>query len=623
MGHANSITGLQFLNGRVLSADASGHWNIWNYSTGHIVANGDGVHNGRISYRHQPYTPQIAVAGDIAVLPLANAVQLRNLNTGALIATIAAPGMNLNDPIGGGAFGPWWQLASEGSYLVIGSYTSLDFYSPAGDKIRSVAGNYIYGMPFAAPGKAMIALGPKGLNVIQSISPNTGASTVSSKFIGTFSSWFGDGSHFASSSGATSYIYSNTAALKALVSVPVNTTIAGLGNWYWTNSSSGLAVSKIGSRTPAYTTIGGGTLVLSGTTLADLAPNPFCANSADPSCSSPGDRLVNITLVDLAGAAPLVSQYYESLSPWGAFASDASGNWLLGNANGVLFDVSGSQAKLRYFGYGRVQSIAGSGPTIAAASNRVAIATSTGQILFFNPNPAAPVLEGSESFPATQLAMSANGAVLAASESGQVVIESLPSGETLASFGAGSLSLSASGTVVGVLNPPNSFATSVSDATQIWSSNNATASTPVLLSPNGTLIAQSNGLEETTGSSTIWKNGDLLSVIPGLGIGWIDNNRILATQYEHLAAGGDAYASSAIYSASGKLLTSLPYLPLLTSLQPVNSTSIYDPGSNIIWPLTANGLVWGGSVSPYAGAGSISGIQVVYAAGHTVVTETY
>lgn len=634
LGHGSGISGLKFVDGRVFSADSSGHWVIWNYASGGIIADGDGIPGPTYVYG-QLFKSQIAAAGGIAVIPLANGLEIRTMSTGVLVAKIDVPGLNLG-PTPSGQLAPWWQLASDGSYIVIGSSASLDFYSPAGDKTLSVAGDFSSAQVFAAPGKVSVALGPKGANVIETISATTAKSTLSPKFNGYFSSWFADGSHFTSLQSNTCWIYSSAAVQQTIAIVTAYQSVSGEGDWYWIYSSTGpVGVYRIGSGTPAFSyndTINA--VIVSGTTLAIL---PYTEAQIDAAQAK-------VNLVDLSGKTPVVSQYSPPISALGNFAIDSSGDWVLGNGNGVLLDGSSLSETPRYFGYGKAWSIAGAASTIATASNRVAIATAIGKIFLYNPNPAAPVYKGFLSFPAGVMEMSANGSILGAAENfddssayGTLNFYSLPSGEVLSSFdynpytppytdGLGGFTLSASGKVIGQIAADEETVTQLSGSPVIWSASTDGAYLyqvpPILLSPDGTLIAQSDFEAGNDDMTYIWKNGVLSSAITGQGIGWIDNNRILAAEFEMNPEGGLTYTGSAIYSADGNLLASLPDLPQLTAFQPVGSNSIYSPATNGIYSLTTGEAVWAGALPP-AGVGSISGHQVVYESGHTVVVETY
>lgn len=631
LGHASGITGLKFLNGRVFSADGSGHWALWNYSTGRIIVDGDGIAPPTDVYG-QLVKPQIAAAGDTAVIPLVNALALRSLSTGALVANIDVPGLNLG--VTSGQLPPWWQLASDGSYIVVGSGTGLDFYSAAGDKTLSVAGDFSSAQVFAAPGKVRVALGPKGANVIETISSATGKSIVSQKFTGNFNSWFADGSHFSALQSNTCWIYSSAAVQQALAIVTAYQSVSGVGDWYWISSSTnGAAVYRIGSVSPAFSYSDPlNAVIASGTTLGIL-----------PYTEAQIGVQATVDLVDLSGATPVVSKYSPSISALSTFAADSSGDWVLGNGNGALLDGASLTSTPRYFGFGKVWSIAGPGAGIAAPSNRVAIATAIGNIYFYNPNPAAPVYEGFLSFPAGLMEMSADGSILGAAENvddcscyGNLNFYSLPSGKVLSSFDyspfaqqrtyLGNFTLAALGMAIGQITENEETVTPLSGSPVTWSAPTDGVYVyqipPILLSPDGSLIAQSDFAANPDGITYIWKNSVLTSAISGQGVGWIDNNRILAAQYEFSPDNPPVYTGSAIYSADGKLLASPPNLPPLTGFQPVDPNSIYSPADNFIFPLTDDGISWHGSL-PGAGVGSISGRQVVYVSGHTVVAETY
>jgi hypothetical protein len=112
--------------------------------------------------------------------------------------------------------------------------------------------------------------------------------------------------------------------------------------------------------------------------------------------------------------------------------------------------------------------------------------------------------------------------------------------------------------------------------------------------------------------------------VPGIVVGWIENDRMLVNQYVN-AAGGTAFNQAVIYSAEGSQLA-ITALPELTGIQAVDADSVYDPGKNTIYSLTTGQAIWSGSL-PFAGnsnfpLGALIGSGVVYQSDNSVVLET-
>ena len=208
----------------------------------------------------------------------------------------------------GGAVSLWWQLASDGSYICAGSSAGLYVFTPAGQLVLSQAGNYIGAQIFAAPGEVLVADGPAGQNVIETISTVNGTSTVSSPFSGTFYGWFLDGSRFLTTLvdtvDNTVWVDSNTGVEQAVVDLPTTSLLAGQGNWIWTYDSNTYAfeIYAIGSGTPAfsYTASSSVSPVLSGSTIGLLSAG-----------------LPQMSVIDLSGSTPTIAMLSRSdCVPW-------------------------------------------------------------------------------------------------------------------------------------------------------------------------------------------------------------------------------------------------------------------------------------------------------------------
>jgi hypothetical protein len=627
LGHASYIQAIRFEGGSVLSADRTGHWVLWNYTSGALLASGDGTQPNGISGGGLVANP-IDMAGQTVVDGVANGLEIRAQSDGHLLSMIAFSGLNILPSTNGA----WWKLAPDGSYICIGSNTGLFVYSLAGQIVASESGDYALVNIFAAPGQVLVALGPAGQNVIESISTVGGTSTVSPVFSGQFNSWFVDGARFLTNLSTTVWVYSNTGVQQAIVVLPSITGLTGLGNWIWTYDStypSPVDIYPIGSETPAlsFNASGYPNIIASGTTIG------FISNDAG-----------QVSVIDLSGSNPSETDYTVPIASLTTFAASSSSQWIVGNEHGALLDGASLSSTPRYFGQGAAWSIAGS-------SSSVAISTANGIISVFDSYQST--LEETINFSSGKLALSSDGTVLGASANANdagaepdrtLNFYSLPSGNVISSFPYNynvsptlydfTLATSGStiGQVTGTLQTINGWTllrqvTPISGGTVIWSDTLSMAdyiSEPILLSPDGTLVAVYNVAGSYSSATSIFKNGTLVTVVLGAAVGWIDNNRILVNQYVLAGSGanqGSVYGGCTIYSSAGVQLAT-PSLPELMSIQTVNSDNVYDPSYNAIFSLTTGQPFWTASF-PRSGVGAVSGAYVVYESGHSVVVESF
>ena len=146
---------------------------------------------------------------------------------------------------------------------------------------------------------------------------------------------------------------------------------------------------------------------------------------------------------------------------------------------------------------------------------------------------------------------------------------------------------------------------------------------PFPLSPDGTLIAGSSGVPGPFSTTNIYKKGQLLTAVPGVGIGWIDDDRLLVNNYTAGEPHEIVYLNCAIYSSAGVKLAT-PALPDIESFQTLTADSVYSPSWNSLFSLTTGQATW---TNPYAGtqlgASAVAGPYVVFQLGSKVVTLTY
>lgn len=140
LGHAGNIETLRFAGGHVLSAEGSAHWVLWDYSSGSLLASGDGItpfKNCDWKKGWCPNTPLpprygslVDMAGAYFVVTVSNGLEIHAQSDGHLVSLIVFPGLNLfgPDPYALWQFNKyvnWWQLAIDGSYVSIGSKSGL------------------------------------------------------------------------------------------------------------------------------------------------------------------------------------------------------------------------------------------------------------------------------------------------------------------------------------------------------------------------------------------------------------------------------------------------------------------------------------------------------------------
>jgi hypothetical protein len=660
LGNQDSLVTLEFANSRVLSEGWYGSWILWDYKAGTILASGDaGLGGANVQGFSSIYAPtKSAMAGPALAIGIPGGIEVLSASDGHLLSTIVSPGFSYNRD-GGLIEADAWQLASDGSYISIETQSGLFVYLPTGQLLFSRPGNYLLGSNsssswpapsiFAAPGQVQVANGPAGpdQNVIETISVPSGVSTLSPQFQGPFNSWFTDGGSFI----AGGQIYSNGGLLEgALPSggppcykepCPPLPQFGGTGNWVWMwtigQPPSNLSIYPIGSTTPVLTVaMTNGNVVPSAATLGVYGTGSL------------------LKVIDLSGAAPAETDYtvpspINNASPHDAlefpFAAMSSSKWVTGFSNGLVLDGASLLSNApRYFGIGSALSIAGS-------TANTAIATGIGQILYFDP--ANTTSEGSVSLTSRKVALSSDGTVLATSSQDKTLlqIESLPSGTVNDSYSYPAqaspgllfdFTLSGSGATLAQAmdwQDPNTGLSKcsvqvspVSGSPILWSSTFSAfyedLCGPILLSPDGTLIAVNDDTVAVSNIVTIYQGGHQVTTVPGSAVGWIDNGRLLVNQYTQ-TANGPVYSGCTIYSSTGTVLAT-PALPELGSIQTVTSDTVYAPNRNAIYSLTTGQTTW---TSPYppdswnssgnAWLGAISGPYVVYESEGRVISVKY
>ncbi len=608
LGHDAQIVQLRFENSRVLSQDVNGHWVLWDYASGALLARGDQGESPLANGLPQAEL-SVEMAGQVFAIGLPAGLEVHSTADGHLLSTIAIAAE--------GTGNAWWQLASDGSYVCAGSQAGLFVWTPTGQLLVSRAGDYSAAQSFAAPGDVQVALGAAGQSVVETVSTTDGTSSVSPPFSGEFHSWFLDGEQFITNLSNTVWIYSKAGVQQTVVQFAAIDGLAGERNWLWTYSDLGgsLAIYSVGSATPVVV-YGIGILakvIPSGTTIGVLS---YGAGAA--------------SVIDLSGQNPSKTDYTLPIAYATAYGATSSSQWIAGNTHGVILDGASLSTEPRYFGFGAAWSIAG-------ATGRVAVATASGTILYFDPAVTTP--EGSIGFSSGKAELSSDGTILAASASAMdyqyetdrtLNVFSLPSGSLIGSFpytfdvtqDLFDFTLSESGTTLGqVLGTTSNQVrqvTAISGGPVIWS--DMGPEDPIRLSPDGTGIAVSNSSPSQDVVTNIFRNGILVTAVPGFSVGWIDDDRILVDKYLQ-GQYSILYNGCAIYDATGVQLATPP-LPELHSIQTVTPDSVYSPDVNAILSLTNGQATW---TSPYGanGVGAVSGPYVVFEYGSRVLVDRY
>ncbi len=637
LGDVDSLQFIQFDGAHVVTQDSSGHWFLWNYATTAQIASGVSL----VSYI-PPHTTDtvetipapVALAGPTAVIQTASGLEVRSAATGQVLAEIA---VHLQ----------WWKLAIDGSFVCAGNGTGLACWSPSGQQLFSEAGNYFNAAAIAVPGALLIALGAAGNSVIETVSSATWTSSVGAAFQGAFSSWFVDGSHFLTTIPAgtqlgttiaafnTLFVYSLTSVLEDTETMPTLQDLTGQGNWFWT-AASALSIYAIGNNT------------VSCIPIPCTMPTPTATYTLFSPQATIGTFIAQIsgnalTVIDLSGATPVETGYTVPVANPSAYGAIAPSQFMVGTAQGVIIDGSTPNAP-RYFGHGQLTAFAGS-------SNRVAFTTARGET--FSYNLTTNVFETTIQLPpdVRELALSADGGVLAALAGfGDVSVYSMPSGTAINSFtNAGTVSyigLSSTGTVLGELACSACFGQTIPVAGGASSVYPDVLSIPQL-SPDGTLVAVSDtpppfgdGYGAPVPPTTrIYNNGALVTTVPGWVLGWPTNSSFIVARfslsgplYTDGRLSSFTFTGDEIYSASGVALGASAIGPTYT-LQFFSGGLAFDNSNNTIISTSTGATTWASAdplivlsaANPVGAlpADAFSGSAVVFASENQIVAQPY
>jgi hypothetical protein len=335
-----------------------------------------------------------------------------------------------------------------------------------------------------------------------------------------------------------------------------------------------------------------------------------------------------LTVIDLSGVVPTSANYTFPFSP-GPYGAQSASVWAVGEGNGIIFDGTSLGGTPRTFNLGAVTAIAG-------GTSYFSIAMASGSINYYNSSDNS--LAGTISFPTSSLTASANGTVLVAVSSAPSLsgnypttnIYSLPSGTLVNTVPSnlGFIQLSQSGNVIaegvassGTNSCDTQFVPSTGGPAIYCLDTGGVRNFP--LSPDGTLVAIDLA-SGPTAATNIYKNGTLVTAVPGSGDFWLDNNRLL------VAAPTSAYLQYpppqpyTLYDSLGNFLgnaATTDNLGCNTACRVVSTDALFD-GTWIVSYMTG-AIEWESADYFQKGEIAVAGSQVILAAGDYVLAEPF
>jgi hypothetical protein len=608
-----------------VSLDGYGHWALWDTASKALIASGNSFFPGNFSGPGSTPDcptgcPDLEMAGDVFAIAQTNAIELRSATDGHLIVSIPADPPAMFPAMSQATFG----LASDGSYVWVGSHADLEAWSASGVKLFSHPGNYFGDTAaFATPSQIQIGHVGSTVQTIEYVAVPSGTSTVSAAFAGTFYTWFQDDASFlTSSSGTTVRVYTKDVVQQAISALPkAFTSLGGYGNYFWTYTSGlgyPLSVYAIAQPSTPVQTLNAGLSAPVGS--AGLVA---VFNSHQP--------VLTLLHLDPGGVTkedvPTPSGYL------GAFGADASGAWSVGDVtNGVLYDRDNLLAMKGPLSCGRAFDYDG------AQTGLAAVATPGGGVLTFTAGATGLASSGVIPYDAQRVRMSADGSVIAVQDNqtmeDDLRVFTMPGAVQVKdwSFPVSSpysvllwLSLARGGTAIGqvwtgsspVQTPLYEAVTDITGTTTSFMNqglSNVSPLTPrIFVSPNGTVVAVSDPTGQT---AQIYKNGALADVATGEPYGWLDDDRLL------LQLPGNMTAVHSVMATTNVTTVSVP----CTSFTPVDTNHVfcwagYQSGNNnAIYDVATSAIVWTGS--PRSIPGGLTGLGAAITATNDAKTAT-
>ena len=520
-GHAARIYVVRRDRNRALSVDTTWRWNLWNLDTNALIASGTG---------HCPDFNQwiYELQGDRFLTCGETGVTLRNASDGAPIATVEVSHAGLRED-GGAA---WFASAD-----------TLEVRDAAGGLALQLPGDFRQAVLRLSATHLKIAGGPAHTSHIQNVRLSDGASQLT-PFAGSFIRWFSDGEAYLSVAGTvyTSYAGDGTViAVGSLNSASRDGSfqrVDVLGDEIWLQTTSSLYVFQRNNLNTEVAKLSG--WVTQGAFLRDALA--MCDSEENLRFA----RLQQNAIVFSAPTPGCFDAIGGSLAH-GWVISDRKGEGVLSKSTSA-----GALSQHESLNLGRIRDLAG-------GAGRLALRTASKKILVFDAAP--PMLTLRYTLADGAIALSRDGRYLAYSlppnhaevniiDLVTTTITSVPATpdhviKSLALNADGSLLLRTFTDRTMGLNTRAGAALPLHVTDGPWS--------PILAPTTNALL-----LREPDGSATnppanarIYVDGNLTAGMSQVGLGWLDDERIIGATYSYSPREGLVQRSVDLFDRNG------------------------------------------------------------------------
>lgn len=376
--HTTDIITLRSWDKYLLSQDRTGFWHIWDMGTKTPVLSG----NTPVLFNSVDFIPTVDLNNGTLMIIKKGSFDIYYIPE-LVPKTIEADSIDS------------LRLMKNGDYIWAGSTTNLRVWNKNGQKVLTIAGDYLRARLSADSTRLFVAVtGADSLNCY-SLQNFAFLSTV--HFTGDFHSWISDGKRFLTQQNYSIVrTYDVDGTREGLQDVGSTENLAGYGSYFWTLPSSypdyPLRIYRVG---------------LSDTPEKIVNTGPFtqviCRNSYLGFFLYGKDTLSVIKLVQ---DSMQVSKFCGPGAYILTFESDQNGNWFSGNRSGVINYSRGKESP-KYLNYGKLRAIAGS------SVGKFAVTTSSGQILIFQKNGVISTLVDSIQHNSSAIQFSSNGSIIA------------------------------------------------------------------------------------------------------------------------------------------------------------------------------------------------------------------
>ena len=601
LGHVDGISAIRLAGERLLSRSRK-RFILWDSKSRRQLLSG--------ALQRAPCSGPICaatvgLAGDTLFVASADAsasetIRLYDANTATLRATITTPEQAYSDWNGHDSVG----IAQDGSYVWVAGSKSLAAWSKAGRPLFQRSGDYQEAFVDGAPNELRVHA-RREARAIERIALD-GSATQSPPFEGAFLRWFKDGGRFFTADGGLIRVYDAQSNKLHQVTLPAVARLEGRGDYFWnyrkSHPSYPLEIYRIGAGLAPVRTID--------------SPYPSTLTALIESAGRfawlpHGRSVVSVARLDAGSAV----REFETPVPYATTFAAVSEDWAIGGSWGQLYDSRHLQdAGLGWplaLGCGAIESADGT------VSGRALFASTTGGVLVVDAVDTAPRVEAMIPFASSQVAISRSGYTAAASATDQfaqyrpdrtlrlfdlrhnALIHSWPYAVDQHNLFA--FDLAREGTALGWTT--GTFADrrwqlqqrviDYRDQTILYADQDADARVRPFLSPSGKLIAIASSSRSSPETITrIVRQGSLLQAVPGVVVGWLDDERLLVNRYAWRSdTEPRAYSRAEVYDLSATLLAT-PSLPEIKALTVLAGDRIFDPDRAAIHQLPGGEVVW-------------------------------